>query len=383
MRSRKTIRRLFARGEDRGAIAVILALGMTVLLGSAALAIDLGHLMNVRTESQRVADLSALAGASGFIDAIGPTLNTVIDTRAKQFAAVNEVNQSGVTLASADIDIDVANERVRVTVYHTQARGNPVQTIFARILGINDVDVVTTAVAQAFPAGGATCILPFMLPDKYLEGGAPSDPNLYDMAPPDYYEPFDPMNPSPTATGYTEADKGLQLIIKGYQGNNPEMPNPSWYYPIALFNTGGNAYRDAIATCVDPTEIFAIGDVVPVEPGAMVGPTKQGIDALIAQAPTHAWHVANKCVVDTAAPDPNLCLGGSARLRPVPMMAPPDAPAKGGRKDVPIMNWAAVFVEGMQGNDVVVRFAGYSGVEPYQNPSGGVTGLPKVIRLVE
>jgi len=376
---------LWRRGEDRGAIGVMLALAMSVLLGSAALAIDLGHLMKVRTESQRVADLAALAGASGFVDAIGPALTSTIDLRAKTYALLNTVDKSNVVLASADIQIDIPNERVQVTVHHTQARGNPIPTIFARVLGINQVDVVTTAVAEAFPAAGARCILPFMLPDRYLEGGAPSDPNHYDLAPPDYYEPFDPsMNPpSPTATGYTENDKGLQLIIKPSQGNNPDKPNPSWYYPIALYSTGGAAYRDAISGCADPEMIFLIGDLVPVEPGAMVGPTKQGVDALVAQAPTHAWHDGNKCVVDTAAQDPSACLGGSPRLRPVPMMAPPDAPPKGGRVDVPIMNWAGLFVEGMQGNDVVVRFAGYSGVSPVPANSSNLHGLPKIIRLVQ
>lgn len=64
------------------------------------------------------------------------------------------------------------------------------------------------------------------------------------------------------------------------------------------------------------------------------------------------------------------------------MMAPPDAPGNG-RKTVPIMNWAGVFLEGMQGNNVVVRFAGYSGFAAVVNGSGGAGALPKVIRLVE
>lgn len=377
------IRRLSGRDEDGGAIAVIFALGLTVLLGSAALAIDLGHLMNVRTESQRVADLAALAGASAFIDAPGATLTSVIDTRAKQYAALNDVNQSSVVLTSADIQIDIPEEKVRVTVHHTQTRGNPIQTIFARILGINSVDVVTTAVAKAYPAGGARCILPFFLPDQYSEGGG--DPNLYDLAPPDYYEPYDPTVPSPTATGYTEANVGDLLIIKGVPGAaNPSNPNPSWYYPIRAYDVpGASQYRDAIQGCVDPEEVYAIGDLVEVQPGAIPGPTRQGFDALIAQAPSHAWHVANECVVDTAAPDPTLCLGGSPRLRPVPMMAPPDAPPPGVSVQVPIMNWASVFVESRQGDEVFVRFAGYSGVLPIEDPDASLTGLPKIIRLVE
>ena len=55
-----------------------------------------------------------------------------------------------------------------------------------------------------------------------------------------------------------------------------------------------------------------------------------------------------------------------------------------GRKNVTIRNWAGVFLEGMQGNEVVVRFAGYSGVAPIAGgPGGGAGALPKIIRLVE
>ncbi|MDH3734385.1 MAG: pilus assembly protein TadG-related protein [Gemmatimonadota bacterium] len=369
-------------GDDRGAVSAFIAMGMVVFLGAAAISIDVGHVMNVRTESQRVADLAALAGASAFIDGTVGTaaLQNTIESRATSFAGQNTVDRTSVTLPVGDIDIDFANERVRVTVRHTTASGNAIPTIFARVLGINSVDVVTTAVAEAYPAAGAKCILPFMLPDKYAENGG--DPYRYD-APPDYYEAFDPDTQSPTATGYTDADKGLQLVIKPSQGNTPAQPNPSWYYPLAIYKTGGSAYRDAIAGCIDPNAVFAIGDPVDVEPGAMIGPTQQGVNLLVAQAPTHEWSVANKCVIDGGPTgDPNICVG-SPRLRPVPMMAPPDAPGNG-RTTVPIMNWAGVFVEGMSGNDVVVRFAGYSGFAVATGGSGGGSGaLPKLIRLVE
>lgn len=383
----RSMKRLLDRVRDeRGAISVLVALGMTVFLGIAALAIDLGHMLNVRTESQRVADLAALAGAAVFMSPPATPTATVQTAKswALQFAQMNEVNQQPAVapaVTDGDVVVNLTQQTVRVTVHHSQARGNAVPTIFARVLGIFDVDVVTTAVAQAWPAGGANCIMPFLLPDRYAEWGG--DPNRYDGDPPDYYEPYDPSNPSPTATGYTQADKGLQLVIKPSQGNpQTNQPNPSWYYPIALFTTGGDAYRDAIAGCVNPNMIFAIGDVVPTEPGAMIGPTQQGVNALVAQAPTHAWDDTQNCIVDTAALDPTACLGASPRLRPVPMMAPPDAPASG-RKDVPIVNWAGVFVEGMQGNDVVVRFHGYSGFQPV--PIGGNSNgsLNVVIRLIE
>jgi len=351
---------------------------MTVFLGSAAIAIDVGHLMNVRTESQRVADLAALAGASAFVDGSASVFQSLAEQRAIEFAAKNTVNKMSVSLSVSDIEVNIPNERVRVTVTHTAGRGNPIRTIFARVLGINAVDVVTTAVAEAFPAGGAHCILPFMLPDQYEELGG--DPNRYG-APPDYYEPFDPAAPSRSATGYTDDDRGRQILIKPAQGNTPAKPNPSWYYPLTVYARGGSAYRDAISGCVDPGTVYQIGDDVEVEPGAMIGPTRQGVNAAIAQAPSHAWNDVINCVVDTAV-DPDVCIGGSPRLRPVAMMAPPDAPGNG-RKTVPIMNWAGVFLEGMQGNAVIVRFAGYSGVAPIPTGGGSAGALAKIIRLVE
>ena len=48
--------------SDSGAVAATTAILMTVLLGFAAYAIDIGHLVLVKSEMQRAADAAALAG---------------------------------------------------------------------------------------------------------------------------------------------------------------------------------------------------------------------------------------------------------------------------------------------------------------------------------
>ena len=48
----------------RGAAAVAVVVSLVVLLGFAALSIDLGHLYLTRAELQRTADAAALAGAT-------------------------------------------------------------------------------------------------------------------------------------------------------------------------------------------------------------------------------------------------------------------------------------------------------------------------------
>ena len=62
------------------------------------------------------------------------------------------------------------------------------------------------------------------------------------------------------------------------------------------------------------------------------------------------------------------------------MFDPGQAPANG-RKSVTITNWAAVCIEGMNGNDGIARFAGYSGFMA-GSTSGGSGSIAKVVRLV-
>ena len=53
--------------DESGATAAFVAVGMFMMLGMVALAVDLGVLLGARTDSQRVADASALAGAASFL----------------------------------------------------------------------------------------------------------------------------------------------------------------------------------------------------------------------------------------------------------------------------------------------------------------------------
>ena len=52
--------------SDRGQVLVLVALAIFVLLGLAALGIDVGYMYSVRHELQRTADAGALAGVVPF-----------------------------------------------------------------------------------------------------------------------------------------------------------------------------------------------------------------------------------------------------------------------------------------------------------------------------
>jgi Flp pilus assembly protein TadG len=370
------------------------AVGLTVFLGVAAIAIDLGHMMNVRTESQRVADLAALAGAGGLAQSPGNQL--LAEALAVSYAAQNTVNQTAITLqVPADVIVDTVNARVRVWLRNTTTRGNAIPTIFARMVGINTVDVVTTAVAEASPAAGVNCVLPLALADRWAENtiNPPADDSSFYDPPPgsdDVYTPWDPNNPSAPYTGYSDADIGLLMIIKPNQGGGPA--NQSWYYPWRPpGQQGGADYRANINSCIDPTAIYGVGQVVPTEPGAMIGPTMQGFNDLIDMDHSAVWNSSItsagtplNCVTDAihaANPDPNNCRG-SPRLRPMPMFDPTQAPDPG-VKPFTFTNFASVFVSHLQGNNVYAVFAGFGGVTPASGGGSTAGPLAKVLRLIE
>ena len=56
------------RAGERGSVAVLMALALTVLLGFAALVVDVGLSWAVRAETQTAADAAALAGAARLAD---------------------------------------------------------------------------------------------------------------------------------------------------------------------------------------------------------------------------------------------------------------------------------------------------------------------------
>src|SRR5689334_13726947 len=95
-----TVRRRL--GNERGSVAAIMAVVLMVMLALSALAIDLASLRDARAESQRAADVIALAGASAFRDfpwADNATSDSALN-RAKIVARDNMVRGDTLYIAS-------------------------------------------------------------------------------------------------------------------------------------------------------------------------------------------------------------------------------------------------------------------------------------------
>jgi hypothetical protein len=270
---------------------------------------------------------------------------------------------------------------VHVEVFRTEARGNPVATLMGTLLHRNWVDVRAMATAQAAPANAETCVKPFTIPDKWVEKQTGSwDPDdtfdLYDnkgrpLANPDVYIPSD----QPGYTGYNaERDKGTQLVLKAAQGENIA---PSFYNPIAIgTSSGAEDYRWNIENC--NTTVMGFGDPLVSEPGNMVGPTKQGMDALIAKDPDAYWDSTNNRVVSSMHPSPRVAI--------IPVYDPvyyAEGKHNSRNADLKVVNYIGFFIEGMQGNSVMGRITPVGGIMDGNGGPAPQGAFPMVIRLVQ
>jgi putative Flp pilus-assembly TadE/G-like protein len=441
----------------RGATAVFVAVALAALLGMVALAVDVGMLMKVRSDAQRAADAAALAGAQDFLNPTTPTLKDSALYHALEYASRNYVgwkyvDTSGVVVTDsgarlvgntpeAYVQVMPDTQKVRVFI-----RRGTTATWFGHLLGIDFVPITVKAAAQAVNAGSGKCVKPFAIPDMW------NDPNddinqanrLQDLNPQqgkkspegwnfgaeDNYSRYQDPNQadstrwtgwgSPFRNGMVDDfsdstywnDFGRPMVIK--MSNPQTSPSPGFFYPWTMPydssnaaayngqapNSGAQWYKWNIANC-NPVSV-AIGTGQPLDtayldkPGNMIGPTKQGIDSLIAQDPNACWlplpdpvpgrpghamsGVVGKLVGGTCT---NTYAGwqSSPRVMMVPLFDP--SQIQSGRTSLTFNNLALIFLEGQDNahSSVNARFLFFAKSTGPLSPAKG--SLIKKLQLVE
>lgn len=416
------------RAADRGVSLVLVAISLVVIMGMAALAIDLGMLLKVRAEAQRGADAAALAGASAFLLGIGTAAETdSAIQRAMRVADTNYMAGSKIDTAS-EVTVTVLADSFKVRV---RVRRASVATWFARVLGLNSFPVGAKAAARVVTAGGARCVKPLAIPDMWQDGGdvngnrqvdSTSETWIWGGAPQnDYYRRYTPLTfttppASPPAdtnsavydgTGYGSLWRGLirdygrQLTLRD-DGNASSGGNcltaqgnkclqPGWW---ALWLMQGENTADLPSlitgcrsqpTYVDslyPTQTGQIGglaksiqDVLDSDPGATWDPN--GVDPLTQQTGT----VTGSTLGNNWRQSPRTWIMGVFD----PSTVVTDS--KGQIKEVKFNNYALFFFEGCAGpgkkcggpkSDLVGRFVGFA---PGSGP--GNSTLTYLLQLVE
>jgi Flp pilus assembly protein TadG len=373
--------------DERGMSFVWVGMGFMAFFAATTLAIDVGMFMTARSQAQNAADAGALAGATALVfddyddrSDDGPAKMSAMST-----AKENDVMRLDVSVQASDVTFPLSpdgyDNRVHVNVFRTSDRNNPVAALIGPIFGVPTVNIGAQATAEASPANAMTCVKPFAIPDRWIENGYP------DWDPGDSFERYDSFgntvpqadvyNPPghPNYSGYKPTrDKGMLLTIRASGESNI---NPSMYYTWAMGGiTGGDAYRENIEGC--NTEEVTIGTEILHEPGDKVGPTSQGIDALIAQDPNAYWDDYNKRVVTTMKPSP--------RVFPIPLFDPDFyewGKVNGRPADLKVSNWIGFFVVDRSGSEIHGRIVPIQGIIKGGAGAAPNDVFPKVIRLVE
>jgi Flp pilus assembly protein TadG len=380
------------RHDESGMSYVFIGMGLMAFLSASMLAIDVGMLMTSRNQAQTSADAGALAGATALVfndysdrSTTGPAV-----TQARSASLSNSVMGAQVSVQPSDVTFPAHPttgefNRVKVDVFRTGARGNPVSTLIAKFFGMSTADIGATATAEASPANAMNCVKPFTIPDKWIEkqtpGWDPSDTfEIYNnkgqpLPNPDVYIPAG----QPGYTGYNAVqDKGTPLTIRAGTGNDI---TPSFYFSLAIGgNTGGTAggdpYRWNIANC--NTTMMYFGDLLTQEPGNMMGPTVSGAWDLYNADPTAYWDTSCNCVKTP--------LKKSPRVFPIPLYDPvyySEGKRNGRDADLKVANWLGFFLEEIQGNDIIGRITPIKGTLQSGAGPAPAGAFPLSIRLVK
>ncbi|MBM6405948.1 hypothetical protein JQN72_17030 [Phycicoccus sp. CSK15P-2] len=123
------------RREERGYVAVLTAIMLTVLVGLSAFAVDVGHWYLVGQQQQRAADAAALAGVTSLPDDPSSAY-----TKARTYATAN-----GFTSGAASATVTptrVGSTQLKVEVSQT------VDNFFGGLLGLSQTTVARHAIAE-------------------------------------------------------------------------------------------------------------------------------------------------------------------------------------------------------------------------------------------
>ena len=178
--------------DERGVVAVLVALCLIVFVGISAFALDFGHKYVVRNELQNAADAAALAGAQELGQIYkehGSISNSRIVAACQQVAIQNASDTAGIIVNDSDVQIGrwdytyplpstlPAHERpnaVRVRVQRAAGASNSsIPTWLGGIIGTDTMQEGVIATAALFGIKQSGAPLPLGISEKWYDGSSP------------------------------------------------------------------------------------------------------------------------------------------------------------------------------------------------------------------
>ncbi|AHF06872.1 TadE/TadG family type IV pilus assembly protein [Desulfitobacterium metallireducens] len=215
--------------SERGSIVILVALGMTVLLGSCAMVADIGLLYVQKARLQNAVDSAALAGVQEL-----PGDTNRANQVAEDYASQNGVNNITTRIEANNFEIAVAGQKT-------------VPTSFAKLWGINEEQISANSAAMMVPPSSLSGAVPLSIQEQDFQYGA-----LYTL----------------------KTGSGNQITgeIGGqYYG---------WFGPLDLTGGGASDYEASLTNNYQGS--LSIGQFINTENGNMSGPTKRAVETRLA-----------------------------------------------------------------------------------------------------
>jgi hypothetical protein len=116
----------------------------------------------------------------------------------------------------------------------------------------------------------------------------------------------------------------------------------------------------------------------------MIGPTKQGVEDLIALDPDAEWDPVTKSVVNSCAQAATPCAARSPRIVAIPLFNPEvyEDGRQTGRVDLEIVKILGFFIADMQGNEVIGYLTSAPGLLVGTEPFDFDSAFLKTVLLV-
>lgn len=269
-RSRAAAGRLRNR---RGAVLVLVAITLVVLIGFTGVGVDGGRLYAFRAQMQRTTDAAALAAITGV--GVGDWLGApdtallYVDRNRLMGNATAVVPRDSVEPGTWDIVNrqfvpngglwDASVMAVRVTGNYTAP------LTFTQVLGLTTAPIRTRSVAMRGYVGATDCVKPWAVSYRTM---------LDVLYPPAGSKSLDYDLTADDITKLAASGSEINLLNDNTDPNTPGNIAQVQTYP----GTGNNAYRDAIQGC---SEIpIAPGDTIHTDAGAGPGQTQNAVEQL-------------------------------------------------------------------------------------------------------
>jgi Flp pilus assembly protein TadG len=221
------------RPRRRGVVVVQVVVFGTILIGMAALVVDMGYLWNVRADLQRTADASALAAAAMLAESDEPADQA--RQKATEYVQRNNVFNEGATLAVGDVALGRAElvggsyqfvevpdtqfpDAVRVRVEATRGM------FFGHFFGRGSRTLAAEATALLMPRDIV------LVADLSASHNDDSELGSYRDTQINTWEVWDALPGGSDDVNSTWTPQGLAGLTLDENGFNPQSAGPAWGY---------------------------------------------------------------------------------------------------------------------------------------------------------